>query len=76
MGYPVAGQGGIDYELTEATSLKARGKLDANISGRVEIAHKYDKNITLAATQTFDSAKLDGKKGGPYHIGFSATYKL
>ena len=76
MGYPVSGAGGIDYNLTDATTLKATGKLAKDISGRVELAHKYDQNWTLSATQTFDSANLDGSKGGPYHIGFAASYKL
>lgn len=74
-GHPVVIRGGVEYELSDQTSLTASGHFGQDYSVSQQVEHKIDEHWTVSATQSFESAKL-GSKQAPYHIGFSAAYKL
>ena len=45
----------------------------------MSVEHKIDANWTVSATQSFDAGKAAAPKESgarPYHLGFTATYKL
>lgn len=75
MGQPVQLRGGVEYTLSDQTQLNASGEWGESYSVQQEVEHKVDSHWTVAATQSFDSARVGGKVS-PYHIGFSASYKL
>ena len=68
-------RGGVDYELSDATSLQAAVSVSKDVNVNQTVEHQCDKNWTVSATQSFDQ-ELVGTKQGAYHIGFAATYKL
>lgn len=74
-GNPVALRGGVEYELSDQTSVQASASWDKNYTVSQEVTHKIDKNWTVSCTQSFDSEQV-GSKNSPYHIGFAAAYKL
>ena len=75
MGHPVAVRGGVQYELSDATSLEAAASWDTGVAVNQTVEHQCDKNWTVSATQTFDS-ELIGTKQGAYNVSFGVTYKL
>ena len=75
-GMPVIFRGGVEAELGEDTEIKSTFSFSEGYTLQAEVEHKYNKNWTLNAIQSFDSAKLSQKNGGPYHVGFGASYKL
>jgi len=74
-GQPVALRAGVEYELSDQTTVTASGNWDETYSVSQEVQHKIDNNWTVSASQSFDSSSLGGKTS-PYHIGFTASYKL
>ena len=74
-GQPVMVRGGVEYDLSDATSLEAAGKWGKDVEFEQTVTHQCDKNWTVSATQSFDSGLL-GTKQGSYSIGFGVTYKL
>jgi hypothetical protein len=68
-------RGGVDYSLSDQTSLTAAASWGKDVNVNQTVEHKCDKNWTVSATQSFDQ-ELVGTKQGAYHIGFAATYKL
>ena len=74
-GQPFALRGGVEYELSDQTSVQASGDWGASYSVSNEVTHKVDRNWTVSCTQSFDADNLNGKCS-PYHIGFAASYKL
>jgi len=74
MGKPVGLLGGVEYELSDKTSLSASGIWAGDYEVESEVEHKVDNNWTVSAKQSFSSEPVTGIS--PYHIGFSASYKL
>lgn len=74
MGKPVALLGGVEYELSDKTTLAASGIWEGDYEVESEVEHKVDNNWTVSAKQSFSSSAATGVS--PYHIGFSASYKL
>ena len=74
MDYPVALLSGYEYELSDKTSLNASAAWKGAYTIDSSIEHKVDSNWTVGATQSYDSGAATGQS--PYHIGFSASYKL
>lgn len=72
---PVELRGGVEYELSDQTSVSASAKWAASYELDQTVEHKIDSHWTVSCTQAFDSGNL-GTKQGPYQIGFTATYKL
>ena len=71
MGKPFQLLGGVEYELSDKTTLSAGGKWYGNYEIESGVEHKVDSNWTVSASQAFSSAdKTD------YHFGFTASYKL
>jgi len=71
MGKPFQLLGGVEYELSDKTTLSAGGKWYGNYEIESGVEHKVDNNWTVSASQAFSSAdKTD------YHFGFTASYKL
>jgi len=68
---PVALLGGVEYELSDKTSIAANGIWEGDYSVESSVEHKVDNNWTVSANQSFESAGSSA-----YHIGFSASYKL
>jgi len=75
MGQPVALRAGVEYTLSDKSSLSVSGSASETYELSAETEHQLTDNISVGCTQSFDSDKLGGKMN-PYHIGFSATYKL
>jgi len=77
-GQPVMLKAGVAYELSDQTELSASGKWGEDYEVGMEVEHKVDKNWTISAAQSFNSGLLGAaaKAPQPYHIGFTATYKL
>ena len=75
LGHPIALRGGVEYELSDQTTVTASGSWDSNYTVSQEVEHKIDSHWTVSATQSFDSANV-GTKKSPYHLGFAASYKL
>ena len=73
--YPLVLRSGVAYELSDDTEISHSVTIGQNFASSMEIEHKFDKNWTVGASQSFDSEGL-GKPQGPYHVGFSASYKL
>ena len=82
MGTPVSLHSGLEYELSDKTSLSFASNHAATHDCEMGVEHKIDANWTVSATQTFDAGKAakaaNSKTSGarPYHLGFTATYKL
>lgn len=74
-GQKVSIRGGVEYELSDASSLQVSADFAKDYSISAETSHKLDKNWTVGCTQSFNSEDVAGKKN-PYHMGFSASYKL
>ena len=72
-GTPVTLRGGVDYELSDQTSLTAAASWGKDIDINQTVEHKCDKNWTVSATQSFNQ-DLTGTKQGPYNIRFGVTY--
>ena len=68
-------RGGVDYDLSDQTSLTAAVSAGKDINVNQTVSHKCNKNWTVSATQSYDQ-DLNKTKQGAYHIGFSVTYKL
>ena len=77
-GQPFVLKAGVAYELSEQTELSASGKWGKDYEVGMEVEHKVDKNWTISAAQSFNSELIGAasKAPQPYHIGFTATYKL
>ena len=79
MGTPVSLHSGVEYELSDKTSLSFASNHAATHDCEMGVEHKIDANWTVSATQTFDAGKAANSKTSgarPYHLGFTATYKL
>ena len=74
MDKPVALLSGFEYELSDKTTLSTSGSWQGDYDLESTVEHKVDSNWTVSATQTFNSGAAAGRS--PYHIGFSAAYKL
>ena len=74
-GHPVRLRAGVSYELSDQTELSAAGNWGEHYDIGMDVEHKVDKNWTVTASQSFSSENL-GSAQGPYHIGFTASYKL
>ena len=74
-GHPVALRGGVEYELSDQTTVTASGSWDESYTVSQDVEHKIDSHWTVTASQSFDASNL-GSKVSPYHIGFAASYKL
>lgn len=74
-GHPLALRAGVEYDLSDQTSLGATGSWDSTWRVQQEVEHKVDSHWTVSATQTFDGSSI-GSKQSPYHVGFAAAYKL
>ena len=74
-GQPVGLRAGVEYELSDQTTVTAAGEMNDSYNLVQEVTHKIDNNWTVSCTQSFDASDLDGKSS-PYHIGFAASYKL
>ena len=77
MGKPISLRSGVYYKLSNETELSTQTYLGENYSLSWTFQHQLNKNLTVSATQSFDSenAKKAGLGNG-YHAGFSAQYKL
>lgn len=75
-GQPVRVLGGVQYDLSNETSLAVTGEAGENYLLKSGQTHKLDKNWTLGLNQRFDSSRLAKDGVSPYDIGFSMTYKL
>lgn len=78
-GSPVSVHSGVEYELNDKTSLSFSSNHAENHDCEMEVTHKIDGNWTVSATQSFDASKAPNSKetgAKPYHLGFTATYKL
>jgi hypothetical protein len=75
MGNPVQVRGGVQYDLSEQTSVEAAASWDTGVAVNQTVTHECDKHWTVSATQTFDSELL-GSKQGAYNMSFGVTYKL
>lgn len=73
---PFAVRAGLEYDLSDSTDMSLSWSWAKFWQYSAEITHKVDKNWTVSCTQSFDSGFKDAKKCSPYHIGFSASYKL
>ena len=79
MGTPVSIHSGLEYELSDKTSLSVGSNHAADWDCEMEVTHEIDNNWTVSASQSFDAGKAAGSKESgarPYHLGFTATYKL
>ena len=82
MGTPASIHSGLEYELSDKTSLSFGSKHAGDHECDMEVTHQIDGNWTVSASQSFDSgkaAKFAARKecgARPYHLGFTATYKL
>jgi len=74
MDKPVALLGGTEYELSDKTTLATNAIWQGDYDIESSVEHKVDSNWTVSATQTYNSSAPTGCS--PYHIGFSASYKL
>ena len=74
-GQPVELRGGVEYDLSDQTSVSACGVWADTYAVAQTVEHKIDSHWTVSCTQEFTSGDL-GTKQGPYQIGFAATYKL
>lgn len=74
MDKPVALLSGYEYELSDKTSLQASAIWQGDYDIESSVEHKVDDHWTVSATQTFNSNAPTGCS--PYHIGFTAAYKL
>lgn len=74
MGKPVAILTGVEYELSKQTSFAASATFGSDIDIENEVEHQVDDHWTVSAKQTFCSSAEHGCS--PYHIGFTASYKL
>lgn len=66
---------GVEYDLSDATTLEGSGKLSDQIEFEQTVTHQCNSNWTVSATQGFDSGRL-GTTQGAYSLGFGVTYKL
>lgn len=74
-GQPFMLRGGVEYDLSDKTSVSASGEWSESYNVQQEVTHNVDDHWTVSCTQSFDASELGGK-GSPYHIGFAASYKL
>ena len=78
-GTPVSIHSGLEYELSDKTSLSFASNHAGTHDCEMGVEHKIDANWTVSASQTFDAGKAANSKTSgarPYHLGFTATYKL
>ena len=75
MGQPVCARAGMEYELSDSSSLSCDGSWGETYSVAMSGEHKINDNLTVSATQCFDQENV-GKAQPAYHIGFGAVYKL
>ena len=75
-GTPVSIHSGLEYDLSDKTSLSFASNHAADHDCEMEVTHKIDGNWTVSASQSFDCSKVAGKEARPYHLGFTAAYKL
>ena len=74
-GTPLSLRGGVEYDLSDATSLSAAASWGKDVNVNQTVEHKCDKNWTVSAAQSFDQELL-GTNEGAYNISFGVTYKL
>ena len=74
-GQPVEMRGGVEYELSDSSSLECGWSVGEKYSVGMEGTHQINKNLSVSATQSFDQENC-GKNQPAYHIGFGAVYKL
>lgn len=74
MGKPFGIFAGVEYELSDKTNMSATLQAEADYNVELNVEHQLDSNWTVSANQSFDSSRVE--KGSPYHIGFTAAYKL
>lgn len=74
-GQPVMVRGGVEYELSDKTTVNVAATVSESYEISSEAEHKVDDHWTVSCSQSFDADKIAGKFN-PYHIGFAATYKL
>jgi hypothetical protein len=70
-GYPVRIRGGVSYELSDQTTVDSSFGFGANWQVGMEVEHNIDSHWTVKASQSFESDAAT-----PYHVGFTAAYKL
>lgn len=75
-GQPVKLLGGVQYNLSKATTFSTSAEWGENYMVKAGQTHKVDKNWTFGLNQRFDSSKVGQDGANPYDIGFSMTYKL
>lgn len=73
--HPVALRAGFAYELSDQTTYNVQAEAGQSYSFSTEVEHQVDSHWTVSATQSFDASNV-GSKVSPYHVGFSAAYKL
>ena len=79
MASPVSLHTGVDYDLSDKTSLAFAANIAETRDCEFEVTHKIDSNWTVSAKQCMDGGKATSSSttgARPYHLGFTATYKL
>ena len=75
--WPVQFRGGMECELSDDIDFNTTYSFTDTYKLSVQLKHKVNKNWTIEALQSYDSANADVTSRGPWsHIGFAASYKL